>query len=241
MQLTDVTLIIPYYRQPRMLRLQLDVAAEYPDNYRVIVVDDGSPEPAIDVFRDSDRAALYRIKTDIPWNRGGARNLGVTVSETDWVIHVDTDHVLPAGAAKRLLDIDVDPKCWYRFPRFRVGKADETRRKDVISDECEFGEIKPHIDSYLVTKDLYWKAGGYNEDYSGCLGGGSPFLEQLGLAGSVKLISRSVPLHVYTRQVIPDASISTLSRDTSEYARRKARIGRVKGSNPLRFEWERVR
>src|SRR5690606_34720310 len=109
---------------------------------------------------------------------------------------------------------------------------DETRRKDAIPDDCEFGRIREHIDSYLVTKEIYWKAGGYDERYSGCLGGGSPFLEQLGIAAPMKLLPEDVHLHVYTRHVIPDASISTLSRDTSEYKRRRAMIGKVKGKNP---------
>jgi hypothetical protein len=134
---------------------------------------------------------------------------------------------------------EVEPCFWYRFARFRVGKADETRKKDLIPDEKEFGEIKPHIDSYLVTKEIYWKAGGYDESYSGCLGGGSPFLEQLAIAAPMKLLPEDIHLHVYTRHVIPDASISTLSRDTSEYKRRRAVIGKVKGKNPLRFKWHR--
>ena len=204
-----------------------------------VVVDDGSPEPAV----VPEWVRLYRIHEDIPWNRSGARNLGVHVAETDWILHVDTDHVLPTGCADALLDFDFDPKCWYRFPRFRVGKADETRRKDKLDDDCEFGRVKEHIDSYICTKDLYWKAGGYNEAYSGCLGGGSPFLAELAKVGECKILPEEVALHVYTRHVVPDSSIFTLDRDTSEYKRLRAeftREGCVKGSNPLRFDWSQV-
>jgi hypothetical protein len=76
------TLIVPYYRNPVMLREQIKAWEDYPDAVSIILVDDGSPEPALEVVREHAPAALlprltlYRIDVDIPWNRGGARNLG---------------------------------------------------------------------------------------------------------------------------------------------------------------------
>jgi hypothetical protein len=192
-------------------------------------VDDGSPEAASEIVRQSASAALqrridlYRIQVDIPWNRGGARNLGTYQAQTDWVVHVDIDHVLSADSAKRLLEFQADPHRWYRFERYRNGRADETRRKDKIPDEVAYGKIHPHIDSYLCTRDLYWAAGGYNEDFSGCLGGGSPFLAELERASGRPLMAPpDATLSVYTRDVVPDASDHTLSRDRAEFSRRKA-------------------
>ena len=235
-----LTLIIPYYRSPLMLRRQLDEAAGYPPEVQVIVVDDGSPEPAAEVFRDEDRPDLYRIEQDIPWNRGGARNLGAHVAETDWIVHVDIDHVLLVEDCRRLLTYRLHPGSWYRFRRFRVGPADETRRKDAIPADAS-GEIKPHIDSYVCHRDLYWRAGGYDEDYSGCLGGGSPFLKMLEREAGPPIVLQDVWLQVYTRGVIADASVTDLSRDTSEYSRRRRAKGDVRGVNPLRFDWSRIR
>jgi glycosyltransferase involved in cell wall biosynthesis len=247
-----ITIIVPYYRGPKMLRLHLDAWSRYaPETMkllRLIVVDDGSPEPAEPVIRSFPDAinlplALYRVKVDIPWNRGGARNLGSQIAVTPWLLHVDTDHILPPGEADKLVnETPLRKDTWYRFRRFRVGTADETRKKDAIADDVTFGEIKPHGDSYLVQKHTYWKVGGYDEDYSGCLGGGSPFLAQLAHeAGMPQLLP--VALHVYTRNVCPDASVSTLDRDTSEYMRRKqqkARAGKTRARHPIRFEWEKV-
>lgn len=236
-----VTLIIPYYRAPRMLRRQLDVIQGYPSQIQVLIVDDCSPEPAKDVFTKKDKAQLYRITTDLKWNREGARNLGATLAQTNWIVQIDTDHILPVQCAERLVRFSPDSTRWYRFPRFRVGRADETRKKDSIPDDFEYGAIKPHIDSYLCTKLLYWRAGGYNEDYVGCLGGGSPFLKCLEReAGEPDLLPDDIYLEVHTRHSIPDASVRDLSRDTTEYQRRKRRIRNMKGKNPLRFTWERV-
>src|SRR5690554_4714940 len=106
-----------------MLRKQLDTVSQYPKNYKIIIVDDCSPEPAKDVINNSDNVDLYRIETDIPWNRGGARNLGAMLAETEWIIQIDTDHILPPESADRLLNTQINSSKWYRFPRYRVGKA----------------------------------------------------------------------------------------------------------------------
>ncbi len=239
----EFTLIVPFYRNSKMLFEQMRHWYQYPDGVRIIVVDDGSPEDARSILRAApesllQRIELYRITIDIPWNRGGARNLGAKVAQTDWIVHVDIDHVMPVESAERLLAFNANPKHWYRFERYRKGRADETRKKDALPEFVEFGKIHPHIDSYLCTRAMFWKARGYDEDYSGCLGGGSPFLAQLARVGEVQMAP--VCLHVYTRSVVADASDEHLSRDRAEYAKRKRKkelTGRVKAENPLRFPW----
>lgn len=250
----DISLIVPYYRQPKMLEKQLETWANYSTEarkvFRLIVVDDCSPEPAapiVTVWNAQGRLPidLYRVLKDIPWNRSMARNLGSQVADTKWLLHLDTDHIMPPESA-HLLAAHIalyDPKCWYKFRRFRVGKADDTRNKDLIPRNATFGEIKPHVDSFLCTRDLYWKVGGYDPDYAGCLGGGGAFLRQLKAAGKECMAESNCCLYVYTRDKIPDSSISHLSRDTEEYGRRrriKERAGNVKVTNPIRYPWERV-
>lgn len=244
------TLVVPYYRQPLMLARQVREWNSYPEGWKIILVDDGSPEPALPVVQRGaydallkDKLRLYRIGVDIPWNRGGARNLGAHVCETDWLVHVDIDHLLPKEAATKLLKATVQTGCWYRFPRWRVGRADDTRRKDKISPDCEFGKIHEHVDSYLITKKLYWSTGGYNEVFSGCLGGGGAFLHRLEkrFAGPPSLLPDGIPLHVYTRTVVQDSSDWALSRDPAEYAARKRIHGEMSDPiRPLNFPWERV-
>lgn len=252
-----ISMIVPYYNQPRMLEQQLASWAAYTVDtlcaIEFIIVDDGSAIPAEPIVRAMTELhgnclpdpQLYRIDKDIPWNRAGARNLGSMVAETEWLMHIDTDHVLLCDDAQALVGRmnDYNKKSWYRFRRFRVGAADETRRKDKIPDHVEFGEIKPHIDSYICTRNVYNAAGGYNEDFSGCLGGGSPFLRELEkVAGPAKLLPPDTCLRVHTRHSIPDAS-ADLDRDRGEYKRRSAALtkaGKIKGHDPLRFPWHRV-
>ena len=258
----EFTLIVPFYRNCKMLARQVEEWNQYPEGVKVMCVDDGSPEPALPIiakgldsgFRRND-VELYRILIDIEWNRGGARNLGATMATTDWIVQIDIDHILPADAARALLQFLSIQNPWYRFPRWRRGKADETRKKDQIPESTEYGEIHPHVDSYLIRRELYWKVGGYDEDYSGCLGGGNMFLRRLEkIAGPALILGDSsdpnnpkskienpkskIRLEVYTRSEIKDASDWSLPRDKEEYSKRR----RMKGDhdsprNPLRFPW----
>jgi len=241
--MADLTLVIPYYRAPEMLQEQLKVIRCYPDNIDVIIVDDCSLESAKEIVHETDSVSLYRIDTDIPWNREGARNLGAKEAETEWIIHVDTDHILLPECMEGLLSLlsSLNKKKWYYFPRYRVGKADDTRKKDTIPDDQEYGQIKPHIDSYLCTKKTYWDVGGYNENYSGCLGGGGPFLKRMKLiAGEPEILPADIFLQVYTRDKIYDASVWDLSRDKTEFKRRKKLYGSQKAENHLRFTWHKI-
>lgn len=243
----SVTLIVPYYNQPLMLAKQLALWESYPQEISIIVVDDGSRITAQSVIETERRSLpflrLFVIHDDIPWNRGGARNLGTRFVETQWLVHIDIDHTLSPDCAAALLRETVNEKFWYLFPRFRDGAADQTRRKDAIADNVTYGPVKPHGDSYLCTRALFDAVGGYDEDYSGCLGGGSPFLRQMQKRSPVRLLSTATHLRVVTRHVVADASDVSLSRDTQEYTRRrmnKEAHGNTHARNPLRFKWSRV-
>lgn len=246
----NLTLVVPYYRSPGMLAYHCREWARYPSSVHVIVIDDGSPEePALPVLEGFDRSAwkprvhCYRVTVDIPWNREGARNLGTYLAETDWLVHLDIDHVLSANAVRALLEFEPRPSRWYRFPRWRVGMADETRRKDSLPDDCELGRIKPHIDSYLMSRATYFEVGGYDEDFAGSLGGGTHFLRRATrTAGEPDLLPDHIPLLVHTRHVVPDASERTLSRDTTrgkQLSRSKEKLGDPKPGNLIRFPWIR--
>ncbi len=235
-----ITLIIPYYCQPNMLARQMKEIAKYPEGIRVVVVDDGSPDPAADAVEIPDYVSVYRIDADIAWNREQARNIGAYVCETDWLIQVDTDHILPLEAAEALLSHNRDSALWYRFPRYRVGRADSTRKKDPIHHLKKFGRIHPHIDSYLMTRAQYLTAP-YNEAYSGHLGGGTPFLEvQKKIHGEPHTLPDEICLHVYTSHEVSDSSIVELSRDKAHYSETRKRLGDVPPKTMLFNDWHQV-
>lgn len=248
--MNDIAIIIPYYNQPEMLKKQFKFIQDYPDNVQVLIIDDGSTKTTAHSVATPDRLLngnlkcieIFEIIDDIPWNRNGARNLGALLAESKWIIQIDIDHVLPATDLNKLLHKDLDEKSWYRFPRVRIGEADETRKKDLIDPNAKHGEIKPHIDSYLMIREQYLSSP-YDERYRGFLGGGSPFLaRQKRLYGDAKILD-GVYLWVYTRHKVPDASVTELSRDTSIYKAKRREIEAAGDDTPIKpfnFNWRRV-
>lgn len=231
---SPLTIVIPTYNQPLMLARQMEEAQKYPPEVRVLVIDDGGKTHPAEVVPGVE---LYRIEDDIPWNIGGARNLAARVAPHDWMVGLGVDHVLPAECVGALLDFDADSSRWYRMGRYRVGRADEFRRKDKIADDVEFGPVHPGMDIWLMHRDKFFAAGGYNEEYSGSLGTGGEFLKR---CGDPLMLPDPICTHVYTTHAIADASVRGLSRDTSEYRRKMARLrGRPVGQ-VLRFRWRRV-
>lgn len=250
-----LSLVLTYYRQPRMLAEHMRQWAHYPQGFRditeLIVIDDGSPEPAVDVigritWPDAIRPRVFRILENIPWNYLGARNLGATVACGQWMLRLDLDHVLPFQSANALIDVlpNLDPARWYKLRRFRRGIADATRNKDSIPRDAEYGEIKPHVDTFLCTPALFCASGGYDEDYCGSLGGSIDLARHLTVDhGPAELCDPSVFLECYTRHAIADANVSTLSRDLADYTQTRARKraeGWPRAQRPLRFPWEQV-
>jgi hypothetical protein len=239
----ELTIILSYYSQPEMLRQQLSTIRFYPKDTKVIIVDDGSPVTARSVIdRRTVRGidlSLYRIIPDIPWNRSQARNLGTYKSITEWVLHVDIDHILPVDCVNSLLNYQLDRTHWYRFQRHRVGRADATRQKDQISPDATKGKIHPHHDCYLIRRDWFMDSP-YDERYSGCLGGGTPFIQRMiQLRGEPELLPDNIYLQVYTMNKVKDASVN-LDRDTTEYTRRREQIADARPEKMLCHPWDQV-
>lgn len=244
MQLETFTLCLTYYRNREMLRRQLAEILRYPLAVKVIIVDDGSPEPAADIVQVvrsvRERVELYRIDVDIPWNREGARNLATTHVTTPWLVHLDIDHVMPHTTATSLLKFEPKPGRWYQFARWRVGAADETRKKDAAPPTSTFCRIHSHWEAGLLEAAVYHEIGGYDEDYAGVLGGGGNFLRRLDAKAQRSMLPPDLALHVYTRNAIPDASDQWCSRDTTRGAALDRAKGMQKPARPLRFPWHKV-
>jgi hypothetical protein len=248
--LESLTLVLTYYRQPKMLARHLEEWNKYEGTLRIVLVDDGSPEPALPIVKKLaskatlDVLEIYRTDVDLPWCREFARNLGAKMATTPWLLIADLDHLLPLDSLLRLRETALQPKTWFRFRRMRVGKADETRKKDQIPLHCEFGEIHPHVDSYLTRAKHYWKVGGYNEAFCGVLGGGNEFLRRFQAMYQSALVPGKVFLHVYTRSVINDASDLHCSRDTQPGKDLWRAMQKAGGGGPptewLTLPWSRV-
>lgn len=230
--MADFTLVMAYYENGGMLERHFEEWSSYPDvTFKIIIVDDGSQnDPAIDHVRDCKFPfELYRIKTDIPWNQNGARNLGMTHSE-GWCVVTDMDHLLTKSQFEKLRKLRLD-KATHYVPGRRKANGERYKR---------------HPNSYVLHKDLYWKAGGYDESFSGYYGTDSTFRRQLAAVSQRVELGELFYLTLYGRDIIPDASTRNYGRKGSEY-----QIGKNPELNtrkkegpppipPLNFPWERL-
>jgi hypothetical protein len=202
----SLTLVYPYYDNPEMLREHQRVWRALPravaDRIEVIVVDDASPRwPAVDAFADAGiTARLFRIETDIPWNWLEARNIGAHHARADWLLLTDIDHVAPAATLAELLRrLDagaISPRHFYTLDR--VSAPGMT-------------PYKPHPDSYLMPRDLFWRAGGYDEFFAGHYGTSGIARRRFETAGTRGHLI-GLPLVRYGRAVVADANTTTLPR-----------------------------
>jgi hypothetical protein len=242
-----LSIVMPYYINPSMLALQYAGWAAWPDSLKqrveIVIVDDGSPEaPALDVERPAGLPALsiYRVTEDRPWHQHAARNLGAHVAGAQWLLLTDMDHVLSETAAQALVK--------------RIGRLDEAMVYTLARIEADSGlptigtsgKPKPHPNSFVMTKDLYWRIGGYDEDYCGIYGTDGLFKTRafnIAQRGHLK----HVPLTRYWRDIVPDASTTTLPRKEGRESGAKAVVARAKWARGeehavkvLQFPWERV-
>lgn len=234
-----ITIVLAYYDNGKMLERHLQEWSRYSSdvkqNLRAVIVDDGSPnDPAVDHISDPGfPVELYRIKQNIPWNIPGARNLGMHVARDGWCLITDIDHLLRAYDAERLVGMlpDFDPARFYVPAR---AWADGR-------------ELQPHTNSYVLTRELYWRIGGTDEDWSGSWGAGEHVFRKHILSVATRVDLEDVYLTHYGREDIADASTREWGRRDSSYhwANNPALVAKCKlapyrPQNPLRFDWEKI-
>jgi hypothetical protein len=237
-----LTLIMPYYDNPAMLEEQQRQWSYYPEELRrrlhVIVIDDGSPRwPALPHVQASTLLPsalasfrLYRTLVDVRWNWIFCRNLGASEATTEWIFMTDIDHVMPKKTLARLLDVvELSPRKAYRMSRVDMPKLEP---------------YKPHPNTWLMTRALFDKIGGYDERFSGFYGTDGEFRRRVE-EGSEEIVILPQTMVRYPREVIADASTTTYGRKEEQDRKNVRRIvherADIQGWRPLRltFPYER--
>jgi glycosyltransferase involved in cell wall biosynthesis len=229
----DISLVMAYYENPDMLRHQFSVVRALPyyirDHLEVVVVDDGSPSPREARAEDVGCALqMYRIKVDIRWNQDAARNIGAHHATHPWLLLTDMDHVVPADTWEAVMRGALDEETVYQFGRVSAPRLDE---------------YKPHPNSYLMTRKMFDRAGGYDERFAGYYGTDSDFKQRVTRCAT--LVRLKEPLIRVPREVIHDASTTRYDRKAPEDKRVKGIRGernQTPGWMPLRltFPYHRV-
>lgn len=210
-----LTIVLPYFNNRGMLLEQQRVWNDYPDYVRdrlhVVVVDDCSDgnnaiSPDMVVCHSLASLRLYRITEKKRWNWLACRNLGARVATTRWMILTDIDHVVPSRTLTAILDGDFRSDDAYKFKRV-------TATKPWPYDIAQLPEYKPHNDTWLLSRDLFYydKGGrfvcGYDERLSGCYGTSGEFSDRVRQCARA-IVSMTDIVIRYPREVIADASTS---------------------------------
>lgn len=161
------SIIMPYYRDPALLKKQLATFDKYPveltDDIELIIVDDGSPEPdrAVHIIRKHydgsfvpEWIQLFHIIPDLAWNVEGAINVGAEYAVMPWMLILPADHILNAEGADLLLSDERDENEVIYFDRMRP----DGKRYD-----CAQGIM-------MMSRMVFVQMGMYDERYCGVYG-----------------------------------------------------------------------
>lgn len=206
----------------RQLALWKAFSPELRERLRFLVIDDHSDTPLQVDPGDLD-LRLVRVDDDIDWNMPGCRNLAATLCETPWMLFFDIDNVCSEANLRKIVA---------NLPRMDASRLHVFRRTENGVD------VEPHINSFLITRQGYFRAGGYDEDFCGHYG-----FEDV----AFRMMWRK---HVGGEVLLTDIAFEQINFRTSglnrDQARNQALIqlraarGFPKPKGMLRFAWSEV-
>lgn len=223
-----ITLGTTYYNNPKILSQFVKNHIDYFDE--LIIVDDGSEDPAGNHIQDKDKIRLYRVPIDYGFNSHGCRNLIMKETMTDWTVLMDMDRIFidPVFAVDVIKTKKLNTKTMYLFEMF-------SNIKDVQT-------LHPSVNDFLIHKDHFWQAGGYDEELIGVRTGDRQYRTQLKHFGNEQLLHGVQARFTRGPSIITKATSIYDKKATSETLRLIDR--RMKNPEPnkktLTFEWHRV-
>ena len=209
----SVTLVVPYYQNWDFFQFQISVWRAYPEDVhrhlRIIVVDDGSPSPAPKPYL-FPTLRLFRIEQDVRWNWLAARNIGAHHAANGWLLLTDMDHVVPADTMRAVLYGQHNANLVYAFSR----------------KEHTGGSIQPHSASFLMTRETFWRIGGYDEALSGFYGSDGDYRRRAAKVAPFQVLSDVLIRHerlgdssttAYLRKQPEDAAVQRIVKARGEH------------------------
>lgn len=125
-------------------------------------LDQKSPDVVLDLLRRYERYSpevldrmQFVVVDDIPWNQGGARNLGMVYAASDKVLLTDIDHEFPEATLAKMLRMR---ECGRDF--FKI------YRTDPVSGKLRHG----HSNTFLLSRARFLRLYGYDEEFCGHYG-----------------------------------------------------------------------
>lgn len=159
--MNDITIVASYYNQPKMMAEWWENLRAYEDevceHVSLVLCDDGSKEHPLEI--PDDIKATFDVKQfralhDKPWNEMGCRNLCMNHS-SGWCFMTDPDYILQSSEMKKLMRRQLDVGRYYHLNSRLVTTQEPLTRPENIA---------------VVNTEDFWKAGGYDELFSGGYG-----------------------------------------------------------------------
>lgn len=224
--MADLTLITHVYNAQQPVAHQVALWQRYDPallaRLEFLVIDDHSDTP-LQVDPGPLNLRLLRVTDDIAWNMPGCRNLAALQARSEWMLYFDVDNVADEAAIAKLVGA---------LPRLDRSRLHVFRRTEGGVD------VEPHINSFLITRQGFFQAGGYDEDFSGHYG-----YEDV-------LFRLQWRRHVGAEVLLTDIAFEQLgfrtaglNRDTTRnqaLIQAKAAAGLPRAQSLLRFAWQEV-
>lgn len=163
-----LSIVWTYYNAPSALQRHLSALSSLDESVlssiEVVIVDDGSwEEPAQAVFDQIGALGfsyqLIKVDQDIPWHHRAARNIGAFEARGERLLLLDIDTEVIPEKLHLLFDSDI----W----------NDDERVSVLYIHGYRSATGSFHHESLLMFKRLYWRIGGYDENFDGYWGVGA--------------------------------------------------------------------
>lgn len=169
-----LTLGTTYYNCPELIESFLENHKEHFDE--IIIVDDGSNIPAEKFIKDRKKIKLYRVPIDYGFNSHGCRNLIMKEASNDWVVLLDID--------RQFLDTE------FAVNTFRTKKLNKNTLYlfEMFGNQDSLKNLHCSVNDFLIHKEHFWSAGGYDEELIGSRTGDRQYRKQLEHFGNEKML-----------------------------------------------------
>lgn len=237
-----ITFVYAYYDNPNMFLRQMEEWNVYPNEIKkqldIIVTDDCSKDkPLSDLPLNLKNIDIrrFQITEKVQWNWLACRNIGASKANTKWLLLTDMDHMVDSvdiGDLFNFLNKKAYEETVYLFKR--VDAPNRTK-------------FKSHDDSYLMTKEMYWKIGGYDEELSGNYGTSGRYRKRaFQISDHNKRLN--IPLTRFPSEVIFDANTKDFVRKHKNNGkkikailRKKTEEGRLDEIRTLSFPYKEIK